>query len=453
MASLQNNNNAPTVAAAGGKSPAVFHLFSNGEKSIKPAPGLVNIGGKTVAPSTTVTHRDLHAHAAKEPMSPAVSVVSTHCGGSPIGGRIPSEYRHSVNRSASGMSHLDLSGTCSMTLMSTGGAHHHFEEVSESDEGDCHPFTAKPMNKKVISHKLPTIHQEPPILRAKVKGEAAPAVEPRGKLYNCPKTQKIIDEAHHFGLCEHYAKLIDQAKEVGFKNIKWPTNFTLFHLAAKKNNKEFIEWLVRNDFDDLHTIDDFGKKPIDYSCPKKRDSVYPMLEAMMLCLHAPLTAGEIKYQQVKAGTYVDPEKAAKAEAKAHAKKGVNCMAAILASAEIADGENGQSNKPTDMMSAFEAEQMVPMEYKKCFKKMANGGWQAMDGGWPNNNTTVLHWAARNGKEELCQFLVVEYGADVKQEDGNGHDAIYHAKLKRYRKLAKKLLLKFKEPKMSKGKKK
>lgn len=77
----------------------------------------------------------------------------------------------------------------------------------------------------------------------------------------------------------------------------------------------------------------------------------------------------------------------------------------------------------------------------------------MEGKWPNQGTTALHWAARNGKEELCHFLVLEYGADPKEEDGSGHDSIYHAKLKRHRKLAKKLLLKFKEPKMTKGKKK
>jgi len=73
----------------------------------------------------------------------------------------------------------------------------------------------------------------------------------------------------------------------------------------------------------------------------------------------------------------------------------------------------------------------------------------MEGKWPHKGETVLHWAAKHGKEELCRFLVLEYGADPKEEDGCGHDSLYYAKLKRHRKLAKKLLLKFKEPKLKK----
>lgn len=404
-----------------------------------------------------------------EPHSPALSAVSTHCGGAGSPSLFPQMPRRTTTmttRSLSNMSQLELCPSPTAGLQTAqksgsprlrGGGRDLIEEevqriraARRSYTGSFHtmnkPVEGGTMLEKRLSKASTECTEDAPVHRPKAKGEAQPLSQ-CGTQTTCVKTQKILDEAHHFGLCEHYSKLLDQAKEVGFHNVKWPTNFTLFHLAAKKSNREFIEWLVRNDFDDLHTIDDFGKKPIDYACPKKRDSCYDTLNEMMKCVPPPETDAEQKYQAIKNGTYVDPLK------KPKEKQRVNAMAAILQSADIAQGDCPAA-KPGDLMTPYEAETMVPAEYKKCFKQMANGGWSAMEGKWPNQGQTVLHWAARNDKEELCHFLIVEYGADPHQEDGNGHDAMYHAKLKRHRKLAKKLLLKFKDPKTTtKGKKK
>lgn len=246
---------------------------------------------------------------------------------------------------------------------------------------------------------------------------------------------KIFDEAHHFGLCDHYSMLLDKAKEVGFENVKWPTGFTLFHLAAKKNNKNFIEWLKDNDCGDIHAIDDFGKKPIDYACPYKKDSVFPQLETLMKEVPAAFTPEEIHYQAVKNGTYVPPKKE---------KKDKIDMSKVMESDFIAEGDTG-NNKPTDLITSYEAEQMVPADYKKCFKLLNGVGWAEMkvQGKWPNG-ISMLHWAARNGKDELCRFLVIEYKADPNEEDACGHSAIYHAKLKKHRKLCKKLITRFRK---------
>lgn len=294
-----------------------------------------------------------------------------------------------------------------------------------------------------ISHHSPSAspfgagYYASPIQRPKVKGEAMPKLElqKQASPTRNKDANKIFDEAHHFGLCEHYGMLLDKAKEVGFQNVKWPTGFTLFHLAAKKNNINFIDWLKDNDLGDIHAIDDFNKKPIDYACPHKKDSVYAQLQAIMDATPAPYTDKEKHYQAVKDGTYV-PEKKKKVEKMD--------IAEVMATMNIAEGNNG-NNKPSDLMTSYEAEQAVPADYKKCFKKLGGLPWGEMkvQNLWPNG-TSLLHWGARNGKEELCRFLVWEYQADPMEEDACGHSAIYHAKLKKHRKLCKKLITRFRK---------
>jgi len=276
-----------------------------------------------------------------------------------------------------------------------------------------------------------------PVQRPKMKGEAMPklVLESQQSPVKRQASNKIFDEAHHFGLCEHYAKLLDQAKEQGFENVKWPTGFTLFHLAAKKNCCEFVQWLHDHDLGEIHSIDDFGKKPIDYACPHKKDSVYPMIERMMREIPAPKDSKQEKYEAIKNGTYV-PKKKKVEDAKID-------MNAVMDDANIADGA-APPKRPQELMTLYEAEQMIPADYKKCLKQCSNG-WERMkeENKWPNG-MSLLHWAARNGKEELCQFLMVEFGADPHEEDASGHNAVYHAKLKKHRKLSKLLITKFRK---------
>jgi len=255
------------------------------------------------------------------------------------------------------------------------------------------------------------------------------------------KPEKLFDEAHDFGLCEHYVKLLETAKTVGFENVKWPTGFTLFHLAAKKGNSQFIDWLCSNDCNDLHAIDDFGKKPIDYACKTKKDSVYDQLEHMMNLVEKPNTPEEQKYQAIKNGTWMPETKVKKKQD----------MSKVIDFSQVAPGDVGPV-KPQDLMTAHEAELAVPQEYKKCIKVLGNGGWENMAGKWPHDQN-VLCWAAKNGKEELCKFLVLECGAPAIEEDGNGRNALYYAKLKKHRNLYKALLTKFKDTGKTKGKKK
>jgi len=278
-----------------------------------------------------------------------------------------------------------------------------------------------------------------PIQRPKVKGEAMPKLDlqKQASPVRNKDANKIFDEAHHFGLCEHYGMLLDKAKDIGFENVKWPTGFTLFHLAAKKNNSAFIDWLKYNDLGEIHAIDDFGKKPIDYACPHKKDSVFAQIEKLMREAPAAMTGEELRYEAIKDGTYVAPKKEKK-------KTDMSNIAEMMASGLIADGGNG-NNRPTDLITAYEAEQMVPSDYKKCFKKLGGLPWGEMkvQKFWPNG-TSMLHWAARNGKDELCRFLIIEFKADPMEEDACGHSAVYHAKLKKHRKLAKRLITRFRK---------
>jgi len=161
----------------------------------------------------------------------------------------------------------------------------------------------------------------------------------------------------------------------------------------------------------------------------------------------PDTEAQRKYQAIKAGTFQAEKKRKMQEKLAVAQ---DLQKDIAECSEIGDQP---LKKTADMLTVYEAEAQVPAEYKKCFKMMANGGWSAMAGRWPCQGQTVLHWAARNGKDELCRFIMEEYHVDAHEEDGSGHSAIYHAKLKRHRRLAKKLISKFRDENARERKKK
>merc|ERR1711933_497909 len=132
----------------------------------------------------------------------------------------------------------------------------------------------------------------------KLKGEAQP-------VYYMPSVRKHKEKEHteenHFGLCDHYAKLLDKALEVGFGEVHFHCGFTLHHLAAKRNNMELLQFLLAQDVEPVHAIDGFGKKPVDYACSKKRDTVYFMLENIMRHVNAPNTEEERLYQEEKSG--------------------------------------------------------------------------------------------------------------------------------------------------------
>ncbi|CAD7953064.1 unnamed protein product [Amoebophrya sp. A120] len=279
---------------------------------------------------------------------------------------------------------------------------------------------------------------------------------------------KIYDEEHDFGLCDFYGKMFRMCKELGFDNENCQQQLahktgggTFFHYAAKKNNKPLFDYLVLN-LDEtiikqqVHVIDDFGKKAIDLANPKKKNSLFEEFSALMVSFPAEdidfsnpaneqVFAKEWKYQlQKNPELRKKLEAAKKAQAQSKLDDGANSNDLLDEKSGMPSNVAGQEKviKASDIMSPYEAEELVPAEYKKCFKMLNNQGWKALDNKWPNNGQTVLHYAAKTGKEDLCHFLILHYGADPEQKCHHGHDAAWYAKSKKHRLLAKKLYFRF-----------
>lgn len=280
-----------------------------------------------------------------------------------------------------------------------------------------------------VSENIPALKPVSLCQLPKQRGEAQPVhhVQVVKKI-----RERACDEENHFGLCEHYASQLDRALEVGFGNINWHCGFNLHHLAAKRNSMELLQFLLSQDVVPVHAIDEFGKKPIDYACSKKRDTVYYMLESVMRHVPAPDTEAEAEYQDAKNGICKIKKEKSK-------DTGLKNVAETASMENVAEGAVALK-RPADLMSAYEAEQACPPEYAKIAKQLSNGAaWETIQ--WPRG-TSLLHWAARNGKDELCRYLVFEYRVDTRAEDVCGRSSIYYAKLKKHRKLAKKLIASF-----------
>lgn len=276
---------------------------------------------------------------------------------------------------------------------------------------------------RVLSTKKVSICQQ-----LKEKGAAQPTLF----VPSVKKKEKDCSEENHFGLCDHYQSLLERAVEYGFSTIKFIGGFTLHHLAAKRNNMEFLHYLLSQNVDSIHAIDEFGKKPVDYACPKKKDTVYYMLEKIIQHVSAPDTEEEKAYQEAKLGIVKEKK----------IKKSTGPGGNIAEDQDMSNVAEGvvALKRPEDLLTAYEAEKMVPPEYQKILKQLNSGGsYENVQ--WPKG-TPLLHWAARAGKDDLCRFLVFEFRVDTRAEDLCGRSAIYHAKLKKHRKLAKKLISNF-----------
>lgn len=236
-------------------------------------------------------------------------------------------------------------------------------------------------------------------------------------------------------MCEHYGKLLEHAITLGFSNVKWCSGFTILHYAAKKNNSELIQFLVNSVGANVHCVDDFMKKPIDYACPRKRDSVFTLLKLVMDLTPITDEEAEKKYQYHKDHEHDKAEKVKPC--------GLN-IDALFEREDIATGDF-KEKKDENLISMYEVEQKAPAEYKKAIKAISTGmDWNAGVGKWPNG-TTLLHWAARAGEEDICKLCIVAFKADPQEEDPkSGKSAVDLARLKKHRKLAKKLAAKFKD---------
>ncbi|CAD7972799.1 unnamed protein product [Amoebophrya sp. A25] len=268
------------------------------------------------------------------------------------------------------------------------------------------------------------------------------------------------EKGKNFGLCAFYGRMFLEAKEQGFAEYKgYKGNHTFFHYAAKKGNKPLLDFLCQQEGlleKQIHGIDEFGKKAIDLASPKKKDSLHAELATLMARVPAPnpeSDAKEAKYQALRNGGTPTGGKGKRGGVLKNSNGGAD-------GADVAGGNEQRATsssiipddvagadfflvKASDIMSPFEAEEMCPKEYKKCFKILNNQGWKAMENKWPNKGQTLLHWAASKGKENLCHFLILQYDPDVDQTDNHGHDAQWHAKTKKHRMLAKKIHFRFK----------
>jgi hypothetical protein len=276
-------------------------------------------------------------------------------------------------------------------------------------------------------------------------------------IYAPAHLEKFHDE--DFYLNPHYTSVLEECMEKGSPDMKWVNGFTMVHFAVKKHDKALLQFLLnpKNGCKaDIHAIDDFGKKAIDY-CDQKHNFALHAYVKHQMAKNKPLRENaekeadyKIVMKMIAAGEW-DPKHHSydlKEIREIQEKKNAHKLAMEKQKSGAGTGfkipDNVAGANPGIQIACitqYECEQQIPAEYKKLLKKAA-GGWESCKTSWPNGES-LLHWAARHNKEDVAKFCVFILGADIKEEDPTGKDAIQHAKLKKHRKLHKQLVDGFK----------
>jgi ankyrin repeat protein len=180
---------------------------------------------------------------------------------------------------------------------------------------------------------------------------------------------------------EKYRQVMEQIDSDGWHSIDWSKGFTLLHWAAKTNRADLCRrFLAQNADPSLR--DHSGRTPLDHAEAKDASEALEVLREALESSRFPGThQGEAGFRFATHGRY--------------------------------DFEQ-ESVAATDEAAKIDKDS-VPEAYLKIMENIDNNGWETIQ--WARG-FTLLHWAAKNNRADLCaRFL--RQGADPNSADDKG----------------------------------
>lgn len=208
-----------------------------------------------------------------------------------------------------------------------------------------------------------------------------------------------------------YLRVLERVETSGWHTVSWKDGFTMLHWAADHGHSELCRYLVYFGAN-LDDRDKHGRTPED--CAKHAEK----LDTMQVLQELSITKNSLKVPKAS-HTVVRASRKSYNHHGSIASQRSSVGSAFLES--YAGGTEGLLVEGID--EAAEEAYGIPEPYIKVMEQIDQRGWSRMN--WAKG-FTLLHWAAKNNRPELCgRFL--NQGADPREKDDAGKDALDYAK--------------------------
>eukprot|EP00392_Amoebophrya_sp_AT5.2_P010405 g10465.t1 len=265
---------------------------------------------------------------------------------------------------------------------------------------------------------------------------------------------KPLSECSLEGVPDCYITVLRQVETEGWSNMRWQSDYSLLHWAAKKGVRRLVEYLVELKAD-LNVPDRLSQRtPLDYASDFGHFEICDFLASSG-------ALARVERERRSRASSRQPK-----DSQLYSSPPENRSPTRQKQLERTSGDGGTSTSPTkqqsfpvssgtsvsavarlifsdpdvyrhveheqDLRSVFSSEKGlqqvladVPEPYLDAISQVAKRGWNRMK--WANN-FTLLHWAARAGRVELCQYFLVK-GADFRHKDDFHRSALDYARRK------------------------
>lgn len=193
-----------------------------------------------------------------------------------------------------------------------------------------------------------------------------------------------------------YLPVFEQIETYGWHSLSWGNGYTVLHWAAESGFADICEYLIALGADVSH-IDAFGRTALDCAQEVDEREVVALfnehMEAIpsMACLTMTTAPGLAQPRRSRKRT------------------------------SVFTGRGYASSSGAS--SIVLEDRSIPQAYIDIINRVDRVGWKKMT--W-KNGFTLLHWAAKHDRPDLCAYFMVQ-GAEATEKDDTGKDALEYAR--------------------------
>jgi len=193
-----------------------------------------------------------------------------------------------------------------------------------------------------------------------------------------------------------YLRVLEQVEEQGWQSVTWKDGYTMLHWAAEKGYRDICLYLVELGAD-VNKIDKQARTPVEYA---QKNGHIQVVDAF----HEIMDRPNPRRETVLLSSFGVNPLIRSPHRKSTVQEGQGLPTA--SDNETSDGDSS--------LGGIE-QRSIPQSYVKVMDQIYQFGWDKMQ--WARG-FTLLHWAAKNDRPELCSLFLTQ-GADAMARDDDG----------------------------------